>query len=62
LFDQERELETKDLVRFADEMLAIIASPETAPRKLVMLEKHLSESEVSLGRSGLVQGRGQRGR
>ena len=55
-------METKDLLHFADEMLAIIAGPETAARKLVMLEKYLSESEVSLGRPGLVQGRGQRNR
>ena len=55
-------METKDLLRFADEMLAIIAGPETVPRKLAMLEKHLSESEVALGRPGLVQGHGQRSR
>ncbi len=55
-------MELKDLIRFADEMLAIIEGPESPARKFVMLDKHLTEGEAKLGRRDLVQGRGARSR
>ncbi len=55
-------MNAQDLIRFADDMLAIIDGPESPAKKIVMLEKRLADGEASIGRRDLVQGRGARGR
>lgn len=54
-------MEFKDLIAFADTMLAALQGTETPGRKLVMLGKLLTEEEAKVGPHGLVQGRGPRG-
>ncbi len=55
-------MNTQDLIRLADDLLAIIDGPESPARKIVMLEKRLSDDEAHAGRRDLVQGRGARSR
>ena len=55
-------MNAQDLIRFADDMLAIIDGPESPAKKIVMLEKRLSDGEATVGRKDLVQGRGARSR
>ena len=55
-------MNAQDLIRFADDMLAIIDGPESPAKKMVLLEKRLSDGEAVAGRKDLVQGRGPRGR
>ncbi len=55
-------MNAQDLIRFADDMLVILDGSESPAKKIIMLEKRLSEGEASMGRKDLVQGRGARGR